>query len=230
MSGLKTSLTNREVIANFRDWAADGSSLLSQSNFVFQRIVLNHLLNFRATILSVKPNSGDNSYRKARQTTPCILLEKVDMSECPCAPLSGCEWLRTTQRIPETIGEVMSVTSVDGSIDYDYRNWDDVRNKFQSRHAAIRNSATFSEKDGYIYVHNDIHKKAIKVTALFHDPKKIQLMPDCDGTIVNSCKSYLDLEFPFDPEQYPILFQSVSQFLLSTKTAPSDVINNDRQG
>lgn len=225
-----TSRTNREVISNLRDWTGDGASLISQSNFMFQRIVLNHLLDYRATLLSAKPNSGDNTYRKARQTTPCIMLEKVDMAECPCAPLSGCEWLRTTIRIPETIGEVISVTSVDGSIDYDYRNWDDVRDKFQSRHAAIRNSATFSEKDGYIYVHNDLHKKAIKVTALFHDPKKVQLMPDCDGKVLNRCKSHLDLEFPFDPEQYPLLFQGVVQFLLGSKRVPADENNNDRQG
>lgn len=226
----RTSLTNREVIASFREWIGDTSGLLSQSNPMSQRLLLRHLLYYRAPLLGAKVTMGDNSYRKARQTTPCILLEKADMADCPCAPLSGCEWLRTKVRIPETIGEIMSVTSIDGGIEYDYRNWDDVRDKFDSRHAAIRKSPTFSERDGYIYVHNDIHKKAIRVTALFSDPRQVQLMVDCEGKY-NQCQNPLDLEFPFDPEQYPTLFQTVSQVLLQLKSGTiADVNNNDLHG
>lgn len=226
----RTSLTNREVIASFREWVGDTSGLITQDNPMSQRLLLRHLLYYRAPLLAAKVNSGDNSYRKARQTTPCIKLEKADMADCPCAPLSGCEWLRTSLRIPDTIGEVISVTSIDGDIDYDYRNWDDVRNKFRSRHAAIQESATFTERDGYIYLHNDIHKKAVKVTALFSDPRQVQLMAKCDGSQDN-CINPLDLEFPFDPEQYPVLFQTVLQALLSFKgSTRADVVNNDLNG
>jgi hypothetical protein len=226
----RTSLTNREVIASFREWIGDTSGLIGQSNPMSQRLLLRHLLYYRAPLLAAKVNSGDNSYRKARQTTQCMSLEKVDMAMCPCAPLSGCEWLRTKLRIPDTIGEVISVTSIDGDIDYDYRNWDDVRNKFNSRHAAIRESATFTERDGYIYLHNDIHKKAVRVTSLFSDPRQVQLMADCDDK-QDTCISPLDLEFPFDPEQYPVLFQTVSQALLQLKGATrADVNNNDLDG
>jgi hypothetical protein len=124
----------------------------------------------------------------------------------------------------------MSVTSIDGSIDYDYRNWDDVRDKFDSRHEAITKSPTFSERDGYIYVHNDIHKAAIKVTALFADPRQVQLMPDCNGEL-DRCANHLDLEFPFDPGQYHILFQTISQALPAFKQGTiQDVNNNDLHG
>jgi hypothetical protein len=175
----------------------------------------------------MKVNSGDNSYRQARQTIPCIPLEEVDRNECPCAPQSGCTWLKTKARLPNPIGKYISVTSIDGGIQYGYRNWDDVKAKFASRVPAIRKGATYSTKDGYLYLHNDEHKKFISVTFVASDPRQVQLFPNCEGEL-DTCIPHLDLEFPFDPELYPALFQATFQSLLTVRSSvPTDINNND---
>lgn len=223
----RASLTNREVIDSFRNWIADFTGHVSDDSAWSVRLLLRHLLYYRAPILAAKVNSGDNSYRRARQTIPCIPLIDVDMSECPCAPLSGCTWRRTKTKVPDGIGKYISVTSIDGGISYDYKNWDDVKDKFQSRYAAIRKGATYSDKNGYLYVHNDNHKEFITLTGVFSDPRQVQLYPSCDGKI-DKCVRHLDLEFPFDPEMFHTLYEQVAQRLLNFKQATTpDVNNND---
>lgn len=223
----RAALTNREVLDSFRNWVGDYTGHVSDDSNWSNRLLLRHLLYYRAPLLSAKVNAGDNSYRRARQTIPCIPLIEVDVNECPCQPLSGCTWLRTKYKVPDTLGKFISVTSADGRIHYDYKNWDDVQDKFNSRYPAIRKAPTYSDKNGYLYLHNDVHKESLTTTGVFADPRQVQLFPKCDGT-VEKCSRPLDLEFPFDPEMYHMLFESVAQRLLQFKQAtPPDVNNND---
>lgn len=222
----RSSLTNKEVIQAFREYT-DSTGHVSDDSSWSNRLLLRHLLFYRAPLLAQKVNSGDNSYRRARQTIPCIPLVEVDTNECPCAPQSGCTWMRTKYRIPDPIGKFITVTSIDGGIMYGYRNWDDVKSKFDSRVPAISKGATYSDKNGYLYLHNDIHKEFITITAVFLDPRQAQLFIGCDGE-EKKCVKPLDLEFPFDPELYPMLYQMVFQQLFAVKgSVPGDVINDD---
>lgn len=223
----RSALTNREVIEAFRSFT-DGTGMVSDSSAWSVRVLLRHLLFYRAPLLAARINSGDNSYRLARQTIPCIRLIDVDLNECPCAPQSGCTWKRTDIKIPDSIGKFLSVNSIDGSITYGYRNWDDVRYKFSSRVQAIRKAPTYSTKNGYIYVHNDNHKKFISLTGVFSDPRQVQLLPDCAGN-QDKCVRPLDLEFPFDPEMFPALYEATLQRLLNINlNVPQDVQNDDK--
>jgi hypothetical protein len=222
----RSALTNREVLDSLRNWVGDYTGHISEASQWSNRLLLRHLFYYRAPLLAARVNLGDNSYRKARQFIKCIPLIEVDMSECPCAPLSGCTWLRTKTKVPDSIGKYLSITSIDGGIDYDYRNWDDVRNKFESRNKAIRESGTYSLRDGYIYVHNDIHKEFISVTGVFSDPRQVQQYPGCSGGS-DRCLKPLDLEFPFDPEMFPNLFEMVAEKLLRLKSATNADINNN---
>jgi hypothetical protein len=130
-------------------------------------------------------------------------------------------------RLPNPIGKFITVTSIDGGITYGYRNWDDVKSKFDSRIPAISKGATYSDKNGYLYLHNDVHKEFATVTAVYADPRQAQLFPTCDGADL-SCTRHLDLEFPFDPELYPSLFQMTFQQLLAINGAVApDVLNDD---
>lgn len=221
-----SALTNREVLNAFREYT-DATGHVSDDTPWSNRLLLRHLLFNRAAFLSQKPNSGDNSYRRARQTIPCIPLVEADMNECPCAPQSGCTWVKTKYKVPDPIGKFISVTSIDGGITYGYRNWDDVKSKFHSRNQAIKKGATYSDKNGHLYLHNDEHKEYITVTAVFSDPRQAQLFRDCEGN-VNECIPHLDLEFYFDPELYPLLYQTTFQSLIRlNQGVPADVINDD---
>lgn len=221
----RSGLTNREVIQAFREYT-DSTGHVSEESSWSNRLILRHLYSFRAPLLMQKVNEGGNSYRRARQTIPCVPLVEVDTNECPCAPQSGCTWRKTKYKVPDPLGNFISVTSIDGGIMYGYRNWDDVKDKFGSRVKAIREGATYSDKNGHLYLHNDIHKEFITVTSVFLDPRHVKLLPDCEGNI-DKCATPLDLEFPFDPELYPALFQMTFQLMSIKGSTVGDVLNDN---
>ena len=162
----KGTISIREIVSLFREWAGDSSSMLSQSSNFSTRLILRYLIMARATLINSMLSRGANPDRYTIQTINCIPLVEVDLAECPCVPASGCTWLRTKYRVPVPLGDFVAVLSVAGNIQYDYTNWSDVKYKFFSRIRGERDAPTYTVKDGYIYVHNDIHKKQITVSGI----------------------------------------------------------------
>src|SRR5690606_11230623 len=188
-------LTNRKLIDDFKVWTVDRTGFLSDDNAWSNRALLSQFNHYRAQLIDQELDRNPNSYRHARQTIPCIPLERVDKNECPCAPASGCSWRKTKFKLPKPIGKLITVDSIDGSIKYSYVDWDSVKYKFSSRIPADRSRPYYTIKNGYLYLHNDIHKRYVTVTATWADPLLIQTYPDCKGEL-DPCVKKLDLEFP----------------------------------
>lgn len=162
------------------------------------------------------------------QTIPCIPLEEVPVSECPCAPNSGCTFLATKFDMPTTIGNFYSVSSIDGSISYSYVPWDRFGDKLRDRYATTSGGAYFTTKNtkngirGFLY--NDIHKENITPTAIYANPIEIYKYPNCDGTEVR-CPTPLQYPFPVDPDLLPSIYEMATQ-LLQPLAPADDKINN----
>lgn len=225
------SNTNRAIIQGFRDLVGD-RYFLTDDNHWSRRLVYYHLLKYRALIIQQKMEDRKSTVSHFnRQTIPCIPLEKTDVHDCPCVPVSGCTFLRTTYPIPEVLGTSFVVTSIDGSINYTYVEWERFKYKLTSRIPADRSRPYFTIKqfEGafYIYVYNDIHRDYITVTAVFEDPLAVQCFPSCDGT-TDPCFRPMEQPFVLDQELIPIIYDMAYKSLLPAKeNAPVDNINND---
>jgi hypothetical protein len=222
-------MTIREYIQAFRDWASDKTSQLSQNNSFSNRLIWHFVLYYRALFLHDKIKRGEDINHESKHIIPCIKLRSVDQVECPCAPLSGCKFKKTAYKLPRYI-KIISVTSIDGSISYDYVEWDDFKDKLSHRIEAMRKVPYYTLKkignDVYLYVHNDIHKRFITVMLIPYDPSDIIKYPDCNGKI-NECISPLDVDFSTDPELESKIYESIANSLLRVKgTAEVDVFNN----
>jgi hypothetical protein len=218
----------REIVSLFREWAGDSSTMISQTSNFSTRLILRYLIMARATLLNQNLLRGANPDRYTIQTIGCIPLEEIDLIECPCAPASGCTWLRTQYKVPVPIGSFVNVVSIDGTIHYDYTNWSDVKYKFYSRIKGERDSPTYTVKDGYIYVHNDIHKKSLTVSGVFSDPRAPQLIDACNSRYDN-CTSPLDLEFPMNVDMHSVLFETTWRTLINVKQSSNTDVRIDSQ-
>src|SRR5690606_2294642 len=122
-----------------------------------------------------------------------------------------------------------SVSSIDGSINYSYVEWDKFKRKIIGRRAHTSNTAFFTTKNTKrgvrLYLYNDIHKEYITITSIFSDPIKIYTYPKCDGA-EEICADYLALPFPMDPELLAMNYELTLQSLRDV--APTaDKLNNE---
>lgn len=222
--------TNRQVVEAWRGMVGDRVRIDADNGWS-QRRVLFFLLKARAVLLTKKIASKAILSQYNYQTIPCIPLVEIDQSECPCAPASGCRFLRSKYPIPLTINGFKAVTSIIGNIRYSPVDWDKIKYKLSSRMSAERTAPYYTLKTGkggtYLYVHNDIHKAQVTVTAIFDNPIDVQCYPDCEGKI-DRCIKPLDKPFILDPELSFTLYDTALASLLPYKNRGTDVVQNEQ--
>jgi hypothetical protein len=224
----KTRDSIRETIYGFRD-LTDRKQIASDNGFS-NRWIYNYLIKYRARLLREKLRINRLTQYNY-QTISCIPIVETDLSECPCAPFSGCTFYKTLHPIPQPIDKLKSVTSIDGQINYSFVEWERLENKIKSRIPKERTSAYYTLKDigegTHIYLYNDVHKKFITVTGIFEDPLKVFIFPGCDGNIVQeTCSSYLDWDFILDPDLKSLMYDLAISQLLRAKSPASDLFND----
>lgn len=221
--------TNREVINAFRTLVGDRTQL-SDDNGWSSRLVYFHLLRYRNRILLEKLRAGRVLSRYNYQTIPCVPLIKTDQNECPCAPASGCSFMKTKLPIPQPLGGFKAVTSIDGNIKYTYLDWDKFTYKINSRIKPQANSPYYTVKtignDTFLYVYNDTHKEFITITSIFENPIDVQSFPNCEGKS-NDCDKPLEYRFIIDPDILDIVYDLAYNKILKTKGPVKDIVNND---
>lgn len=227
------SVTGRELVDQYRTWLGDKSGKIKVDNSWSPRAILFSLLQFRNQVIRAELQTNPNTYRYMRQTIPCIPLETVDHNECPCAPATGCTWLRTKYPIPHPIGKLISVTGIatkpNDFIKYDYIQWEWIEKRLQSWLKPERERPYYCIRNGYIYLHNDDHKKALSVTGVFANPIDVFTFPDCEGK-VDGCTPHLDYPFLIDPTTQSTIFNLAAQSMIGYQQSVGnfDIINNER--
>lgn len=226
--------TNRAIIGEFRDLIAD-KVRISDVNGWSNRLVYNHLIGYKNKILMEKMKDPKSSISILNyQTLPCVALDEISIEECPCQPASDFKFLRSIVPIPNYIGDIKSVNSGTRSQGYDYVDWDNFRYKLNSRFEAertqpywtIRKVTVNNVTGNYLYIHNDIFREFVTVSAIFSDPLDVYKYPNCEGK-VDKCLSALDKEFIIDPQFKPLMFDLALSQLVRAKTPISDVVNNN---
>jgi len=225
----KTGNTYRQVVQSVRQAISDKGGISDDSS-ISSRYILFNMLRFRSKLLNEKINSKSKISKFNYQTIPCIKLEEIDISECPCAPNSGCTFLKAKVKLPSLINGIKSVTSTVGSINYTYVEWDKFKYKLKSRIKANATTPYYTYKTGpdgtYIYLYNDIHKEFISVTGMFDNVIDVQMFPNCEG-VTDNCIKPLDLEFIFEPSLFPLLQEMVLRKVFGIYSMNTDSISND---
>jgi len=222
-------ITNREVIGAFRTLVGDKTQLSDDIGWS-SRLIYYYILRYRAKLIREKVLRNRELSHWNYQTIDCIPLEKASLSECPCPPKPGCNWLKIKYPIPKPLHRLKSVTSKDGQVTYTFVEWERLKNKITSRISAQARKAYYTIKTRnngtYVYLYNDNFKKHITVTGIFENPLEVQYYYDCEGN-VEPCKNPLDEEFILDPDLLPIVYDLAFAQINRAKQMGTDNINDD---
>lgn len=178
------------------------------------------------------------------QTLPCIELRKADQIECPCAPPSGCYFLKSLHPLPKMLdGLPLSVTTLlpdchncEKEIrEFDYVRWYNMQYKINSRIEAQSRGLYYTIKDIdmdrhlYVYVNPRYENlQAVAISAVFKDPLEVIAFPLC-GEAESPVCNVLDQEFHIEQELQAQVFEQVFQALIQVRagTPAGDILNND---
>jgi hypothetical protein len=224
-------LTNAEVIYNFKD-LLDKERLSDQIGYS-NRFIINHILNFRSTL--IKRKKKENKLSDLNYQTLNLNLVEVSDAELPCVPGSNCILLRTETPLPYFIdiksittplnksGQVHKISEIDPDM---------IKYKLHSKlPVQLDNFYYFLQNTGegvyiYIWSNKPIFLKSISIKAIFYKPYIIEAIKDCAGNL-DGCYNYLDAEFPIDTELLSEIYNLAISYLLKGKTLVSDVLNDN---
>jgi hypothetical protein len=220
----------REHIDAFRLYLSDSTGRPSDDITHPNRLIGYEIVSAaNATLKSI-----DKKELKLIAPTICISLKEADIVECPCAPSSGCTYMRSILSIPEIMGLPIDISFADASKTYTYIEWNKMQHALSSRTQAVKQGSYYTFKKLaeeihlYVYHRKDVTSlKTVQVTAIPLDPIE-WAKADCNGAKFD-CNP-MDVQLTI-PETYrPQVFQAVMQKLgvvLQIQGGKPDLINDD---
>ena len=104
----------------------DRSGFESDDSSWADRALIDHFILLRSqvikSIIMSERDVGDQSI----QTIPCISLDEVPLSECPCLAPDQCTWRKSCVAIPNYL-KIVSVTTIDGKETISHSDWSKVK-------------------------------------------------------------------------------------------------------
>lgn len=228
--------TYRSIVHLFRHFPGDYSGYIPNNFNMSDQAILQHLLDTRSELLSNLQTLGFPLGTQNFQTIPCVELEEVESHECPCAPPSGCKWLKSKKPLPRYI-KISSVSTITGQDNISYIDWTKIKHKFNSRYP-VKNKRYYTLRDigqgTFLYVLNDSFLKMISLSAVFEDPKCVLEFGGCKKDLTKYKCNPWNTPFVLDGGLINKVLKNAWQTLPQLKqVAPDDRKNNnlqDRQG
>lgn len=224
------TFTYRKAVEFYKHPPLDISGFNSDDIGWSDQMILDYILDVRAGELKRRAEKGKVDKHNV-QTLPCIELEEVDLVDCPCAPPTGCMWLRSTSELPRLI-KTISVTSIDGNINFNSVDWTKFKYKTTSRIKSTQDKKYYTTKDTgkgtYLYILNDSFLKAVSLSGVFEDPYQAVSYPKCGEVDKEVFCNPWDTDIKTDRGLFDIIMRTVWQILpairYGSKTA--DTVND----
>jgi len=188
--------------------------------------------NTRAMLIRQDINKGRTVSGNIIQILPCLDVDIVDASTCPCSLPVGCSILRTRNRIPKPIEVdnkdlIIKVSSIEISArPYTLINVARVPFIGNNKFAKLAPKAFYA--DGYIWLLNSSPVEKITVWGVFENPTMLKDYVDCSNA---TCYSDDD-EYPISNWMIPALKQIIKdndlKAILSTDTDTTSNAKNDK--
>lgn len=227
---MSSEKTYRQIVHSWRHWPGDKSGFVSDDFSMSDEAILCHLLDTRAEVLRNLQTLGIGLGTQNIQTIPCIELEKTDKSECPCAPPTGCIWLKSKKPIPRYI-KLSSVSDIIGAENISFIEWNKVKYKFKSRAKGNKNKKYYTIRDigegSYLYILNDSFLKMVSLSAVFEDPKCAREFGGCGVDSVEIECNPWDTPFILDAGLRNQVLKSAWQTLPAVRRVAEDDRNSN---
>ena len=159
-----------------------------------------------------------------------VKLSIAPIHECSDILSDTCKVLKSTMPIPQIFTNmdmhlIQSVTSIDGSQEYGFTSWEELRHKKGRRYT--KDIPEYFIKNGYLYVTNRKVLDLVLVTALFNDPIEAKVYSNSCGGEYISCASYLDYDFAIDGKLEDVIIElTINEFLYNFSQTRDDRLNN----
>jgi hypothetical protein len=222
----------RDSVEYFKHVPLDSSGYQSDDLGWSDRVIVEHLLDVRTSEIKQRQLVGIPIDKHNEQTLPCIELEEVDAVDCPCPPPSGCIWLKSNDILPRMIS-LTSVSSIDGSINFNPVDWTKLKYKVNSRIKSNQKKKYYTTRDTgegtYLYILNDDFLKAVSLTAIFEDPYCAFSFPKCGEQNIEALCNPWNVDIKTDRSIFEAIIRKAWQILLSIRSAAGSDTYNDSQ-
>ncbi len=228
--------TIRDAVSNFMHLVGDVSGSPSDDHPWSLKNVAQSLIENRATIARNAIRAGEGVSQDMIQTLPCVNLELVDKQECPCAPASGCLWLKAKHPIPDFV-KVLSVSTTDGDVQFSKREWNNLHRLRHSRIASAVGRRYYVTKENkgdiFLYIHSldtdNLMLRGLAIAGVASDIIAAATYPICGDLDKELICRPLDLPFHTSAELRDMVFRSAVSALIPARSAAGmDNLNNDR--
>lgn len=184
------------------------------------------LSKYRSFLLKKELEKENKNLSSANAQTICL-----DLMEVPAIEDFDCSgsYLRSTEKIPSIVNEfkvqLYPLDYYQGEIIFTSRE----RMRYTGYNKWTKNLIYASKgPDNYLYLKSEnpqyLYMKKLRMTAIFEDfEEAAQLACDEDGVAV--CDK-LDVQFPIESAQVPVIIELVVKELLGIKYQPKDKNNN----
>lgn len=181
------------------------------------RLIYELMLPVRSSLLTNKLNKKQKLSEWTYQLLPCVDIEQVDASVCPCAPPSGCIVGRSKTKIPQPLTglsfQALEVYTLDLSSKFQYTSQRGLSLSKGNKYAK-KDSVKYMVVNNYLYFYGPYIPKAVAVKIILNNPiEALPFLDNCDSLGGNSCVSPLDMDFPLDPDLVRVMTDLVSEKL-----------------
>jgi len=227
----------RDLVDRFLHEASDFSGQISDDKIYSKKAVASYIMEARASVLRSAVDTNQHVSDHYQQVLDCVELREVDQQECPCAPASGCFWMKTLKPIPKPI-QLIGVTDNIGREQFTKKKWTDLKRINNSRIKSARSKRYYTVKesgngDYYLYVYAKEEDKtflrALTITGIFSNTLEASSYPSCGKENIAPRCAPLDQPLFLCEELRPKVLNAMHSILPQIKAqAPHDMLNNDR--
>jgi hypothetical protein len=227
--------THRHAIEQWKHYPIDQSGYVVDENPYSNKSVIRVIQEIRASEIKVALNQGIEMSEFMVQVLPCVEVCEMDRNECPCAPASGCYWLKTKCEIPRFI-KMISVTGIVANSEsprFTFIKWDRFQYLPFARSKSMQKGLYWTIKDSggdgpHLYLYGDRFLEAVAISAIWEDPMTVEAYPKCGETDIEAMCNPLDIDFYTDAWMRDTIISRAWQKLLPVRQlAGLDMQNDD---
>jgi len=198
----------------------------SDDSRLSNRFIYFKMLSVRNLLLKRKKNAKQQLSMQD-VTDMCLKMKEVDGIDC-CDFIGSCNINRSVKKIPKILSSLYGdmIVNVSG-VNYKRKIFkiDISQLPYVNTFKYAKNTAKYFISDNYLYMIGKDLPEQVRLKAVLENPlDKI----NCDNIDTEeSCKSYLDLDFPIDgSDVHDIVTLTVKEIFETLKNSKEDKINN----
>jgi len=230
--------THRHALEQWKHYAIDQAGYVADENPYSNKSVIRAIQEVRANEIKLALKQGEDLSEFMVQVLPCVEVCELDRNECPCAPASGCYWLKSVCELPRYC-KMISVTGIVANGEnprFTFIKWDRFQYIPISRNKSMRNGLYWTIKDTggdgpYLYLYGSRFLEMVSISAIWEDPMEVEAFPKCGEENLEALCNPLDVDFYTDAWLRDIILNKTWQKLLPIRTAAGfDGLNDDMHG